>query len=62
MKANRFLIDVIKLNDAENNIQLVLIFYLLKYCKRPTEAKNVEISIKRKRGRRSKAKKALLMQ
>jgi len=35
---------------------------MLKYCKPPTEAKNVEIGIKRKRGRRSKAKKALLMQ
>jgi hypothetical protein len=34
----------------------------LKYCKPPQEAKNVEIGTKRKRGRPSKAKKALLTQ
>ncbi len=34
----------------------------LKYCKPPPEAKNVEIGTKRKRGRPSKAKKALLVQ
>ncbi|CAF4368506.1 unnamed protein product [Rotaria sp. Silwood2] len=34
----------------------------LKYCKPPPEAKNVTIGTKRKRGRPSKAKKALLIQ
>ena len=34
----------------------------LKYCKPPPEAKNVEIGTKRKRGRPSKARKALLLQ
>jgi hypothetical protein len=34
----------------------------LKYCRPPPEAKNVEIGTKRKRGRPSKAKKALLIQ
>jgi len=34
----------------------------LKYCKPPPEAKNVEIGVKRKRGRPAKAKKALLLQ
>lgn len=33
----------------------------LKYCKPPPEAKNVEIGTKRKRGRPSKARKALLL-
>ncbi len=34
----------------------------LKYCKAPPEAKNVSIGTKRKRGRPSKAKKALVTQ
>ena len=34
----------------------------LKYCKPPPEAKNVEVGTKRKRGRPSKARKALLLQ
>jgi len=34
----------------------------LKYCKPPPEAKNVAIGTKRKRGRPSKARKALLLQ
>jgi hypothetical protein len=34
----------------------------LKYCKPPPEAKNVEVGTKRKRGRTSKARKALLLQ
>ena len=34
----------------------------LKYCKAPPEAKNVAIGAKRKRGRPSKAKKALIKQ
>jgi hypothetical protein len=34
----------------------------LKYCKPPPEAKNVEIGVKRKRGRPANAKKALLLQ
>ena len=34
----------------------------LKYCKAPTEAKNVKIYTKRKKGRPSKARKALLIQ
>ena len=34
----------------------------LKYCKVPPEAKNVKIGTKRKRGRPSKARKALLIQ
>ena len=34
----------------------------LKYCKPPPESKSVEIGTKRKRGRPSKAKKALLLQ
>jgi hypothetical protein len=33
-----------------------------KYCKQPAEATNVEISAKRKRGRSSTVKKALLIQ
>lgn len=34
----------------------------LKYCKPPPEAKNVDIGSKRKRGRPTKAKRALLTQ
>jgi len=34
----------------------------LKYCKAPPEAKNVAIGAKRKRGRPSKVKKALIKQ